>query len=234
MNKETAVIILGTAHLGTTPGKQSPDGRLREAEYSRRRIEAIKAKLTGYGYTVFTDYVPLEPNGFMRSGTASEEQSRELQYRVNFVNGLCREYGADNCVYVSLHVDAAGSGAGWMSAGGFTVYTSKGQTLSDRLAECLYDAAEKNLAEYAQWMYEGKTRGWYGERQQPIRTDTADGDRDMEADFYVLRKTQCAAVLTENLFMDNRQDVEWLLSDAGKHAVERLHVEGIMKFIQDS
>jgi len=233
MDKSKAVIILGTAHLGTTPGKQSPDGRLREAVYSRERVDAVAVKLKAYGYTVFRDYMPLEPNGYMRSRTAKEEQGRELEYRVNFVNGLCREYGKDCCLYVSLHVDAAGSGKEWMQAGGFTVFTSRGQTRADRLAECLYDAADANLGEYARMMYEGKARGFYGERQQPIRTDMTDGDRDREAGLYVLRKTQCAAVLTENLFMDNRQDVEFLLGDAGKHAIERLHVEGIMKYVRD-
>ena len=42
---------------------------------------------------------------------------------------------------------------------------------------------------------------------QRIRKDTADGDPDQEKDFYILRHTSCTAVLTENLFMDNRNDV---------------------------
>ena len=234
MNKKDAIIILGTAHLGTTPGKQSPDGRLKEAVYSRERVDAIAVKLKAYGYTVFTDYMPLEPNSYMKSKTAKEEQSKELQYRVNFVNGLCREYGAANCLYVSIHVDAAGMGTAWNQAGGFTVYTSKGQTKADKLAECLYDAAEQNLKEYAAKMYEGKGRGFYGASQQPIRTDKTDGDRDREADYYVLQKTQCPAVLTENLFQDNKCDVDFLLSDAGKHAIERLHVEGIMRYVKEN
>jgi N-acetylmuramoyl-L-alanine amidase len=234
MNKKDAIIIMGTAHLGTTPGKQSPDGQLKEAVYSRERVDAIAVKLKAYGYTVFTDYMPLEPNSYMKSKTAKEEQSKELQYRVNFVNGLCREYGVENCLYVNIHVDAAGIGTEWNQAGGFTVYTTKGQTEADKLAECLYDAAEQNLKEYAEKMYDGKAKGFYGVNQQPIRTDTTDRDRDREADYYVLRKTQCPAVLTENLFQDNKCDVDFLLSDAGKHAIERLHVEGIMRYIEEN
>jgi len=45
---------------------------------------------------------------------------------------------------------------------------------------------------------------------QRIRKDTADGDPDLEKDFYILRHTSCPAVLTENLFMDNRDDVAFL------------------------
>ena len=48
----------------------------------------------------------------------------------------------------------------------------------------------------------------------------------------MLKHTLCSAVLTENLFQDNRNDVDYLLSDEGRHAIERLHVEGIIKYIE--
>jgi N-acetylmuramoyl-L-alanine amidase len=62
--------------------------------------------------------------------------------------------------------------------------------------------------------------------------DRADGDKDYESNFYVLAHTSCPAVLTENMFQDNKLDVDWLLSDAGMHAIERLHVEGILSYIE--
>ena len=68
--------------------------------------------------------------------------------------------------------------------------------------------------------------------QKPIRRDTTDGDSDMEAALYVLKHTECPAVLTENMFMDNKADTDWLLSEDGKHALARLHVEGIIKYIE--
>jgi predicted O-methyltransferase YrrM len=49
---------------------------------------------------------------------------------------------------------------------------------------------------------------------------------------YVLKHTECPAVLTENMFMDNKADTDWLLSEDGKHALARLHVEGIIKYIE--
>ena len=65
------------------------------------------------------------------------------------------------------------------------LFTCSGQTESDKLAECLCESAIKNFP---------------GLR---IRTDMSDGDRDWEEDFYILRKSWCPAVLTENFFMDN-------------------------------
>jgi hypothetical protein len=38
-------IILGTAHLKSTPGKCSPDGKFREYKYSREIVAAVKAIL---------------------------------------------------------------------------------------------------------------------------------------------------------------------------------------------
>ena len=60
------IVILGTAHLGTTPGKRSPDGKFRECEYSREIVKMIKEDLEKKGVTVVIDYEPLEPNAKVR------------------------------------------------------------------------------------------------------------------------------------------------------------------------
>ena len=41
------------------------------------------------------------------------------------------------------------------------------------------------------------------------------------------------AVLTENLFMDNKEEVEYLLSEEGKKSIIDLHVEGIKQYIDN-
>ena len=41
----------------------------------------------------------------------------------------------------------------------------------------------------------------------------------------------CPAVLTENFFMDNHSDLEYLQSRAGKQAVVDTHVEGIIDYL---
>ena len=116
-------------------------------------------------------------------------------------------------VFVSIHNNAAGCGQ-WMSARGWEAWTSKGQTMGDKLADCLYDAAQKYLPQGTK-----------------IRTDLTDGDRDKEGDLAVVRGTRCAACLTENLFQDNREDVEYLLSPEGREAIIKLHVEGIKAYV---
>ena len=65
-----------------------------------------------------------------------------------------------------------------------------------------------------------------------IQTHMSDGDRDWEEDFYILRKSWCPAVLTENFFMDNHSDLEYLQSKAGKPAVVDTHVERIVDLME--
>jgi len=231
MNKNDAMIILGTAHLGTTPGKCSPDRRLREAVWSREICRELYTVLHAYGYKAEIDYEPLTPSADMKGSTVQQQQSHELAARVNYVNSLCKKHGASNCLYVSIHVNAAGADGKWHTAGGFSVYTSKGKTKSDILAECIYNRTIPNLAEYDKLMALGKKLGYYDSKQKPFRTDTSDGDKDMEADFYVLNRTNCPAVLVECLFQDNKSDVEYLLSDEGKHSIVRALLEGIIDYI---
>lgn len=221
--KKRLTVILGTAHGKNVAGKRSPDGKFQEWQYSREIIEQLKNRLEQAGILGVVDSieseVPLPANV-------------ELRARTKFVNDLCDKYGTKNCIYVSIHVNAATSTGRWNTAGGWSAYTSPGRTRSDILATYLYEAAEKHLAGYAAKMEEGKKKGLYGNNQKPFRKDTADGDPDKEANFYVLVRTKCAAVLTENLFMDNKADVAFLTSEEGKKAIVALHEEAILKFAE--
>ena len=48
----------------------------------------------------------------------------------------------------------------------------------------------------------------------------------------ICRDTMCAAVLTENLFQDNKDDVDFLLSEEGKQKITELHVNAIITYIK--
>ena len=230
MDKKKVCIILGTAHLETTLGKRSPDGSLREFAYSREIVNRVKQKLVSLGFTVLVDYPDNKPNALILNQSGRTEQDKELNFRKNFVNNTCTKYGTSNCLYVSIHVNAAGNGA-WMTAGGWCVYTSPGNTKADALATCIFNQAKKSLSSYIQDFEVKKLKGSYSSKQNPLRSDYSDGDPDYEANFFVLTKTKCPAVLTENLFQDNKADVEFLTSEEGKKAITDLHVNGIIDFI---
>lgn len=197
-------IIFGTAHQKSIPGKQSPDGKFKEYKYSREVINACAPILQDLGYNVFID-VPEDDLHL--------SQSKELDKRCKIVNKLYDQY--KDCIYVSIHVNAAGNGNAWMNATGWEIYTTKGNTKADKLATYIFKAAEKNL------------------KGKKLRTDYTDGDPDKEAEFYVLTHTKCPAVLTENFFQDNKDDVKFLESDEGFHQIVRLHVEGILNYMKN-
>ena len=123
------------------------------------------------------------------------------------------EYKTSEAILISIHCNAAGNGSNWMQARGWEAWTSVGQTKADKLADCLYATAEECL---------------FGMK---IRKDMADGDPDKESSFYILKHTKCPAVLTENLFQDNKEDVDFLLSEEGKRTIVSLHVKGICKYL---
>ena len=193
------LILIDNGHGHNTPGKRSPDGQFREPFYNREIARRVVSNLRDRGL----DAELLVP----------EDDDISLAERVRRVNAACFLLGKQNVILVSIHVNAAGNGSKWLNATGWSVYTCKGQTASDMLAECLCQAAIKNFP---------------GRR---IRTDMSDGDMDWEEGFYILRKSLCVAVLTENFFMDSISDLEYLQSRAGKQAVVDTHVEGIVEYL---
>ena len=64
-----------------------------------------------------------------------------------------------------------------------------------------------------------------------LRTDYSDGDPDYEKPFYILKHTNCAAVLTENGFMDSEVSLSFRESEEGRQAIVALHVEGILNYV---
>lgn len=199
-------IILGTAHLSSTPGKRSPDGQFREYQYSREICNLVYNELKSRGYKCVIDYEADDMPGLT--------SSQELVKRVGIVNNLYNELG--QTIYVSIHVNAAGNGKDWKNATGWCIYTTKGVTKSDKLADCIYGQAKSILESLG----------------KKLRTDFSDGDADYEENFYILKNTKCPAVLTENFFQDCKSDVAWLITDEAKQALTSIHVEGIIDYLK--
>jgi len=208
-------ILIDNGHGSNTAGKRSPDGLLREYKYARLIAKRVVEDLKGMGYDA--------------EQLVTEELDIKLESRTKRANAVCTKLGAKNVLLVSIHCNAAPPNDNqWHKARGWCAYTSVGQTQGDKLADCLYEAAEEQLAGYASTFTEEDRRN----KQRAIRTDVSDGDKDLEASFWILRKTACPAVLTENLFQDNRADVSYLLSLEGQRAITQLHVQGIVRYIE--
>lgn len=213
MIKQDTIVILGTAHRMREPGKESPDKRLKECVYSREICKEVAEKLRAYGCKVEIDYEPLDLPRSMQSSIVKLERNNELAMRVNYVNEVCRQKGAKNVLYVSIHVNAVGTDGKWHDARGWQVCVSNNASdNSKRLADSLFDAAKKNGLKM----------------RQPTATQ-----KYWPQSLFVLNNTKCPAVLTENLFQDNKSDVDFLLSDEGRHKIARLYVEGILEYINN-
>lgn len=204
MNKELITVILDNGHGSNATSNRSVDGRLYEWKFAREVVQGIKQQLESEGYNTFIVHPEDAEIG---------NQSKDLLIRTNRANQLHEKLTAQGktSIYISVHVDAANSNRQWHKASGFTpfvYYHSSGR--SQRLAQLLYEEAAK--------------RGLKGDRSMPSCNYKTAG-------FWVLRKTAMPAVLTENLFMTNQHDVDFLLSEEGKQAVIDLHVEAIKRYI---
>ena len=187
-------ILIDAGHGIDTPGKRSPDGALREYLWNRQVAELLYAFLVEKGYEV--EYVVTETNDI------------PLKTRVRRVNEVCKTYGSNNVLLLSIHANAAGNGS-WMNAQGWSCYTTKGVTKSDIVASCLYKAFEQEFPD------------------RKIRKDMQDGDAGWEQDFYIIRNTSCPAVLLENFFYDNKEECQFMLKDETKQRIARAIVKGI-------
>ena len=186
-------VILSPGHGIDTKGKRSPDGSLEEWRFNRALVKKIAEGLD----EAKVPYILLDMGA----------TDVTLQGRVARANTFGK-----NCLYISVHGNAAGNGSKWMKARGWSIYTSNGYTKSDPIAEVFIRKAEEILPgigckvrKYSQKKYEG----------------------DWEENFYVLKHTVMPAVLTENLFYDNPEDCEIMKSEAGLDALAKIHVEAI-------
>lgn len=141
--------------------------------------------------------------------TVKEDDPRDLSlsYRVRVANSL----PAESTIFVSIHCNASPG----HNASGFEIFTTKGITESDRLAQVIGEALEGTLNKF----------------NLKFRKDLSDGDYDKEADFYVLRKTNCPAVLLECGFFDFRPDYELLKDPLFQGDLGSFIYTGIINYI---
>jgi len=195
------VVLIDNGH-GKSSGNSSPDKAVYEYAWSREMAQRLELALRERGINV--------------SRIVIEEKDISISERCHRVNEVCRAYGVKNCLLVSIHNNASGSDGKWHEANGFSVFVSKNaSTKSKKLASMITDAAIK--------------RGLMGNRSIPKEKFWTWSWT--KKDISLLKNTLCPAVLTENMFQDNHEDVRLLLSEEGKQKIVDLHVEGIINYI---
>lgn len=132
-----------------------------------------------------------------------------LQQRIRKANS----YDAEDSILISIHCNASPN----HNASGFELFTTKGYTLADELSE--------SIAIQAQRLYQSVNLN--------LRYDLSDGDRDKEADFYVLRQSTMPAVLLECGFFDNQKDYVFLKTPAFQSKLAYYIAEGITNYIEN-
>jgi len=183
-----------------TSGKQSPrwdDGtKLYEGEFNRSIVNRL-VKLCNN-------------NNIECVNLVDTQKDISLRKRTDAANDIYREQkdkDGKDCIYVSVHAN----GFSKESAHGWGVYTSPGETKSDKVAQILFDKAQIEFPSHK------------------MRRDTRDHDDDKEANFWVLRKTIMPAILSENFFMTNKKECDLLLSEEGRDRIAKIHFQMIQE-----
>ena len=209
-------IILDCGHgmNDTTKGKYSPllepsefnlrdltvyQNRFREGNFNRLIGQRLERMLKDAGFEVHV--------------VSDSYKDNSLKDRVNKANQIAAKYGKDNCIYISIHSNAAGNGIAWNNATGVSVHCCrKSSEKSKRLAQLIY----KHVLD----------KGYNGNRSIPK-------DHIWYNDFFVLKNTTMPAVLVENLFYDNKSDLKKLMSDEHRDVILSYLYNGILEFIDE-
>ena len=110
-----------------------------------------------------------------------------------------------------IHNNAAGSDGQWHNARGWSVHASlNASDQSKELARCLISACHRQGITVRK---HSSSEPWWPQN------------------LAICRDTLCPAVLTENLFQDNRSDVTYLFSTAGRNSIVQAHLDGIINYI---
>ncbi len=195
-------ILIDNGHGFDTPGKESPDKKLKEYAWARDIAKRLEARLNALGYDV--------------QRITPEENDVPITTRVNRINAICKTVGANNVLLVSIHNNAAGNEK-WSKAKGFNVFVSKNS--SENSKKCATIFTDEAIA-----------RKMMGNRYIPDCKYWTWSWTDK--DIGILKNSKCPAVLTENGFMDNKEECAYLLSEQGKEQFVELHVAAITEYVK--
>ena len=209
-------IILDCGHgmNDTTNGKYSP--MLDSSEFNLRDVTVYQNRFREGNFNRLIGQRlerMLKDAGFEVHIVNDSYKDTPLKERVKKANEIAKKYGKDNCIYISIHSNAAGNGINWNNATGVSVHCCrKSSEKSKKLARLIY----KHVLDKA---YTGnrtipKDQIWYNE-------------------LFVLKNTTMPAVLVENLFYDNKSDLKKLMSDEHRDVILSYLYNGILEFIDE-
>lgn len=147
----------------------------------------------------------LEAKGLCAALLVPEDSDVPLRERVRRANA----YGPGS-ILISIHNNAAGDGKQWHKAGGFCAFVAP-------------NASERSKRLAAALTHQARVRGLLGNRWTPPCDYHT-------ASLAMCRDTRCPAVLTENLFMDNRSDLRTLNSREGFDLLLQVHLDALADF----
>ena len=199
--------IIDNGHGKLTKGKRShilSDGRqLLEWEFNLDVVVRL------------TDILHDEGIHYGLSNLHPELKDNWLEGRTNKANELVNIAKAAGVkpYFISIHANAGPvNRGGWTSANGIETWHYKGSETGKHLAEVF----QRHLVNET------------GLRDRGLKfTD------DKRKAFYVLKKTSCPAILTENGFFNNRTEVEKLLNPDFVQDVAQAHFCAIMEIEQN-
>jgi len=146
----------------------------------------------------------LKARGFDARLLVPEDSDVPLRERVARANAI-----EGDILLVSIHANAAGRGE-WKQARGWSAFVARNASdASKRIASLLAKEAER--------------RGMAVRRPAP-------GQDFWVQNLAICRDTRCPAVLTENLFMDNREDLKAMLSEEGIEAITETHINALSSY----
>lgn len=111
-------ILIDNGHGVNTPGKRSPDNRLREYAYVREIADRLVEALKVYG---------LDAERIVK-----EKEDISLRERCRRVNDICCELGREKVLLISIHCNAARADGLWHSANGWSAHVSDNASVASK------------------------------------------------------------------------------------------------------
>lgn len=199
-------IILDFGHGGLDKnGKYTTKGKMHKFNAKEIAYEGVLNREIGGLVQAYLRSSQPELN-IVNTVGADDPRDLSLGYRVRVAN----QFNPKETLFISVHCNAFNG-----KAKGFEIFTTKGVTKSDALAEEIANQIEP----------------FYKDLSLKLRFDTSDSDKDKEVDFYVLRKTRCPAVLLECLFFDNYEEFKLLRDPEFQKELAWRIYKGIISFV---